>query len=154
MPTYECVTPHVRIRHGTHTNESWHTYEYVMPHVRMCHATRTDESRHTHESVMVNIRMSHAMLHVRTRHFHTNSYRTQGRVHHVLRHITHHTKRILCNARTHISYSYVYIPKSGKSAPHTAPYYIPHRTYSLQCSHTSIVFTRIHTEIMDECTTC
>jgi len=31
--TYECVMPHIRMRHVTRMNESCHTYEWVMSHV-------------------------------------------------------------------------------------------------------------------------
>jgi len=57
--THEWVMSHMRMSHGTNTNESCHTYEWVMSHIRMSHVTHTNESWHTYEWVMSHIRMSH-----------------------------------------------------------------------------------------------
>jgi len=38
------VMAHIRMRHGTHTNKSWHTHEWVMAHIQMRHVS--NESSH------------------------------------------------------------------------------------------------------------
>ena len=36
----EGVMAHIRLSHGTHMNEPWHTFKYVMAHIRMSHVTQ------------------------------------------------------------------------------------------------------------------
>ena len=50
---------HIRMSHGTPTNESWHTWEWVMTLIGMRHGTHTNESCHIYEWVMAHMRMSH-----------------------------------------------------------------------------------------------
>ena len=41
--TYEWVTAHIWMSHGTHVNESRHTYEWVTAHIWMSHGTHINE---------------------------------------------------------------------------------------------------------------
>jgi len=53
--TYEGVTAHIWMSHGTHMNELWHTYEWVISNIWMSHSTHMNESCHTCEWVMAPI---------------------------------------------------------------------------------------------------
>jgi len=113
----------LRMRHATRTNTSWHTYKWVVAHIRMSHA---------------NVRMCHATRADESRHTHESVV--------VNIRMSHAT----C---TNSPFSYKFIPKPGTSALRAAPYYTPHKTHSLQCSHAHIVFIRIYTEIREKCAT-
>ena len=71
--TYKWVMSRIRMRHGTHTNESCRTYQWVMTHIwrirapplvlhtyiYTSHITRMNVSYCTHESLISHVRMSH-----------------------------------------------------------------------------------------------
>jgi len=115
----------LRMRYATRTNTSRHTYKWVVAHIRICHATRTYVPCHTYRRVTPHAWISYGK--------HTNES---------------------CHAtRTNSPFSYKFIPNPGTSAPRAAPYYTPHKTHSLQCSHAHIVFIRIYTEIREKCAT-
>jgi len=57
----EWVTAHIRMSHGTHTNESCHICECVMSHVYMSLCTNMNEWYRTYGWVMSRTRMNHVM---------------------------------------------------------------------------------------------
>jgi len=56
---FECVMPHIRMRHVTHTNESCHIYEWVISHMWVRPVTLMNEACHAYDWVMLNVYVRH-----------------------------------------------------------------------------------------------